>query len=124
MDPFAVGENKQWQMTVELVIEADSLEDRLHAPANVVEFALSDILDAADVSAAEVIDDRIEAVACVVVRGGIDLVAGFGADAAVLVVAMGEGDACDLHGRNSMRGAGDGLRGALVGAVTLGVTLK
>src|SRR5207245_4731642 len=33
----------------------------------------------------------------------------------VFVVTMGEGDAGDLHGRDDVRGAGDGLCGALVG---------
>ncbi len=46
---------------------------------------------------------------------GVDFVAGFGADAAVLVVAVGEGDACDLRGGDGMGGVGCGLRGALVG---------
>src|SRR6266566_4797989 len=98
-----------------LIVEADRVEDGLHAPADVVEFALGNVLDAADVAAAEVVDDGVEAVADVVVRGGVDLVAGFGADAAVFVVAVGEGDAGDLRGRDAVRGSGDGLRGALVG---------
>src|SRR5882757_1594133 len=98
-----------------LVVEADCVEDGLHASADVVEFALGNILDAADIAAAEVVDDGVEAVAGVVVRGGVDLVAGFGADAAVFVVAMGEGDAGDLRCRDGVRGAGDGLSGALVG---------
>ncbi len=101
--------------TVELIVEADGVEDGLHAFAYVVEFALSDVLDAADVAATEVVDDFVEAVAGVVVLGCVDLVAGFGTDAAVLVVSVGEGDAGDLHGADGVRGAGGGLRGALVG---------
>ena len=96
------------------VVEADGFEDGLHAPADVVEFAFGNVLDAADVAAAEVVDDRVEAIAGVIVRSGVDLVAGFGADSAVFVVAMGEGDAGDLHGRNRVGRAGDGLGGALV----------
>ena len=45
---------------------------------------------------------------------GVDLVAGFGADAAVLVVAVGEGDAGDLRGGDGVGRVGGGLRGALV----------
>ena len=97
-----------------LVVEADGVEDRLHAFADVVEFAFSDVLDAADIAAAEVVDDGIEAIAGIVVWGGVDFVAGFGADAAVLVVAVGEGDSGDLGRGDGAGGAGDGLRGALV----------
>ena len=88
----------------------------MHAFADVVEFAVGDVADSADVSSAEVVDDGVEAVAGISMLGGVDLVAGFGADAAVLVVAVGEGNAGDLRGGNGVRGAGDGLRGALVGA--------
>ena len=45
-------------------------------------------------------------------RRGEDLVAGFGADPAVFIVAVGEGDAGYLRGRDGVRGSGDGLRGA------------
>src|SRR5260370_24430025 len=102
-----------WRL-VWLVVEADCFEDGLHASADIVEFALGDVLDAADVAAAEVVDDGVKAIAGVVVRGGVDLVAGFGADAAVLVVAVGEGNAGDLLCRNRVGSARDGLYGALV----------
>ena len=80
------------------LVELDGVEDGLQAFADVVEFRGRDVPDAADVAAAEVVDDGVEAVAGVVVGGGVDLVAGFGADAAVLVVAVGEGDAGDVRG--------------------------
>ena len=89
----------------QLVVEADGVEDGLHAFADVFEFALGDVPDAADVAAAEVVDDGVEAVAGIFVGSGVDLVAGFGADAAVLVVAVGEGDARDV-------GCGDGVGSA------------
>ena len=95
-------------------VEADSVEDGLHAFADVFEFAFGDVLDAADIAAAKVVDDGVESVAGVVALGGVDLVTGFGADAAVLVVAMGEGNAGDLRCGNSVRGSGDRLRRALV----------
>src|SRR5271170_2370905 len=99
-----------------LVVETDGVEDGLHALAYVVEFAIGDVLDAADIAAAEVVDDGVEAVADVVVSGGVDLVAGFGADAAVLVVAVSKGDAGDLRCCDGVVGAGNGLCGALVGS--------
>ena len=81
-----------------LVVETDGVENGLHALADVVEFAICNVLDAADVAAAEVVDDSIEAIAGVVAGCGVDLVARFGADAAVLIVAVGEGDAGNLKG--------------------------
>ena len=78
----------------------------MHPLADVVEFTLGDVLDAADVAAAEVVDDGVEAVAGVVVGSCVDLVAGFGAYAAVLVLAVSEGDAGDLRGADGTRCAG------------------
>jgi hypothetical protein len=98
-----------------LVVEADGIEDGLHAFADVVKFAVGDVLDSADIAAAEVVDDGVEAVAGVVVSRGVNFVAGFGADAAVLVVAVGEGDTSDLKCADGVGGVGGGLRGALVG---------
>ena len=77
-----------------------------------VEFAGGDVLYAADVAAAEGVDDGVEAVAGVVARGGVDLVAGFGADGAVLVVAVGEGDAA----MGVMVDGAGGVRGGLSAA--------
>ena len=87
----------------------------MHAFADVVEFALGNVLDAADIAATEAVDDRVEAVADVVMRSGVDLVARFGADAAVFVVTMGERNAGNLRGRNRVGCSRDGLCGALVG---------
>ena len=98
----------------QLVVEADRVEDGLHAFADVFEFAFGDVPDAADVAAAEVVDDGVEAVAGIFVGSGIDFVAGFGADAAMLVVAVGEGDAGDIGCGDSVGGASGGLCGALV----------
>ncbi len=73
----------------------DGGEDGFQALADAVEFFGGDVFDAADVAATEIVDDEIEAVAGAVVGSGVDFVARLGADAAVLVVAVGEGDAGD-----------------------------
>jgi len=86
----------------------------LHAFADVFEFALGDVPDAADVAAAEIVDDGVEAIAGIFVGCGVDLVARLGADASVLVVAMGEGDARNVGCSDRVGGAGGGLCGALV----------
>jgi hypothetical protein len=86
----------------------------LHAFADVFEFAFGDVPDAADVAAAEVVDDGVEAVAGIFVGCGVDLVAGFSADAAVLVVAVCEGDASDVGCTDCVGGASGGLCCTLV----------
>lgn len=96
-------------------VEGDGVEDGFEAFADEVELVRRDVADSADIAAAEVVDDEIEAIAGVVAMRGVDLVAGFGADGAVLIVTMGEGFAAD-------RGGGDGsggLRGGLVVALPL-----
>ena len=98
-----------------LVIEADRVENGLHAFADVVELAFGNVLDTADIAPAEVVDHSVEAVAGIAALGGVDLVARFGTDAAVLIVAVGEGNAGDLCCRDRMRGMGDGLCGTLIG---------
>jgi len=65
--------------------------------ADGVEFVGTDVANSADISSAEGIDDEVEAVAGVVTEGSVYLVARFSADGSVLVVAVGEGGACDLR---------------------------
>ena len=83
--------------------------------ADGVELLRGDVFDAADVAAAEGVDDDVEAVAGVFARGGVDLVAGFGADSAVLAIAVGEGDAGDGRGGDGSRSLCAGLGAALGG---------
>ncbi len=71
-----------------------------------------EVAGAGDLAAAEGVDDEIEAVAGGAAEGGVDLVARLGADLAVLVVAVLEGDAADLMGGDGVGGGG----GCLVGA--------
>lgn len=71
-----------------------------------------EVAGAGDLAAAEGVDDEIEAVAGGAAEGGIDLVALLGADLAVLVVAVLEGDAADLMDGDGVGGGGGGLVGA------------
>ncbi len=99
------------------------VEDLLHAHTDGIQFVRSNVLYAADVAAAEGVDDGIKAVAGVVVGGRIDLVARFGADAAVLVVAVREGEAADLGGGCGAR-LPDGRLGAAFGWSEMGRDTK
>jgi hypothetical protein len=85
-------------------VELDGVEDGFEAVADGIEFLGGHIFYIAYFAAAEVVDDEVEAVAGPVVEGGVGLVAGFGANAAVLIVAVVEGDTADL-------GVGDGPGG-------------
>jgi hypothetical protein len=93
--------------------EGDGVEDGLEAFAYGIEFRRGDVADSADVATTEGVDDEVEAVAGVVAVGGVDLVAGFGADGSVFVVAVGEGGSGDLRGGDGSGGLGGGLVAAL-----------
>ena len=75
-------------------VEADGVQDGFLAGADLVEFLGGDVVDAGNFAAAEVVDGEVEAVAGAG-AGGVDLVALGDADVALLVVAVGEGDAGD-----------------------------
>ena len=96
-----------------LLVELNGGEDSLKAFADALEFLRGHVADAADVSAAEVVDDQVEAVAGAVAGGGVDLVARLGADSAVFVVAVGEGGSGDCGGRGRVGVQRGGLADAV-----------
>src|SRR5947209_6827203 len=78
-----------------LLIELDGSQNPFKPFTHALQLRRSHVADAADIAAAKVIDHQVETIARAVVGGGIDLIARLHADAAVLVIAVCEGDSGD-----------------------------
>jgi hypothetical protein len=99
-------------------VEANGVEYSLQTLANRVQFTVGDVADAADVAAAKVIDDEIETIAGVLVRGSVDLIARLGAYPAMLIISMSEDETANLS--CSGAGAAWSTNGRLCRALPIG----
>ena len=86
-------------------------EDVFEALADGGDLRVGHAAYAGNVAAAKGVEDEIEAKAGAAAEGGVDFVAGFGADGAVLVVAVDEGEAADVGAAGHAGRLGRGLAG-------------